>query len=281
VDKKLSVSGPAVGGQAASKPLMRSVILAAAAVALVAPAAAAQEPRFDVASVRPHRAADDLMFALQFHDGGRLTATGTLRMLIRTAYRLQEFQVVGPRGWIDDELYDVDARAGGDATPDQMRSMLRALLQERFALALRSERRDAPVYALSVAKPERGARLRPAAETCATSACDIRFSPGVLHARGVTLATLASELSWWVDRIVVDRTSLQERFDLELEWAPDVFPQLPLLLNSPDRPPTGRPDSSAPSIFTAVREQLGLSLEPSRGDVDVFVIDRAERPAPN
>jgi len=81
--------------------------------------------------------------------------------------------------------------------------------------------------------------------------------------------------------IVVDRTSLQERFDLELEWAPDVFPQLPLLLNSPDRPPTGRPDSSAPSIFTAVREQLGLSLEPSRGDVDVFVIDRAERPAPN
>lgn len=81
--------------------------------------------------------------------------------------------------------------------------------------------------------------------------------------------------------LVIDRTSLQERFDLELEWAPDVFPQLPLLLGSPDRPATGRLDSSAPSIFTAVREQLGLSLEPSRGEVEVFVIDRAERPTSN
>jgi hypothetical protein len=66
------------------------------------PTKAADAPRFEVASVRPHRAADDVMFALQFHEGGRLTATGTLRTLIRTAYRLQEFQVVGPGGWIDE-----------------------------------------------------------------------------------------------------------------------------------------------------------------------------------
>jgi len=82
---------------------MRRTVAVVASVALllgVAQGAAAQErpavagaPRFDVASVKPHGPADDVMFALQFHDGGRFTATGTLRMLIRTAYRMQDFQL--------------------------------------------------------------------------------------------------------------------------------------------------------------------------------------------
>jgi uncharacterized protein (TIGR03435 family) len=254
-----------------------------------APAARAQQPapadtpKFEVASVRLHRAADDLMFALQFHDGGRFTATGTLRMLIRTAYRLQEFQVVGARGWIDEERFDIDGRAGRDATPDKMRVMLRALLQERFGLALRSERRDAPVYALRAAKtvPEQVARMRPAADACPAGACNVRFAPGVLSARGVTMTTLATELSWWVDRIVTDQTALAGRFDLDLEWAPDLSPQAPAVVSTPDPPVAKRVDSNAPSIFTAVREQLGLSLEPERGEVDVLVIERAERPTAN
>ena len=238
---------------------------------------------FDVASVWPHRSADDVMFALQFHDGGRLTATGTLRMLIRTAYRLQEFQVVGPGGWIDDERFDVDGRAGRDATPDEMRMMLRALLRERFDLVLRSERRDAPVYALRVTKTARGLgrRMRPAAEACPAGACNVRFAPGVLSARGVTMSMLASELSWWVVRIVIDQTALAATFDLDLEWAPDRIPQAPAVVSTPEPPVAARVDSNAPSIFTAVREQLGLSLEPVRGEVDVLVIDRAARPAAN
>ena len=95
------------------------------------------------------------------------------------------------------------------------------------------------------------------------------------------MATLANELSWWVDRIVTDRTSLRERFDLELEWAPDVVPQLPNVTSTSNSPPIGRLESSAPSIFTAVREQLGLSLEAERGLVEVFVIERAQRPSAN
>ena len=260
---------------------MRRAVLAAVAAALAASSAGAQEPRFEVASVRPHRAADDVMFALQFHEGGRLTATGTLRMLIRTAYRLQESQVEGASGWMDEDRFDLDGRAGRNATPDEMRVMLRALLQERFGLVLRAERKDAAVYALRASQGERGPRLRPAAEQCPAGACDIRFAPGVLSARGVTMETLAHELSWWVDRIVTDQTSLRDRFDVELEWAPDVFPQLPSVLSTPNAPAIGRFDSNAPSIFTAVREQLGLSLEPERGDVNVFVIERAQRPSAN
>ena len=257
-----------------------AVLLGLAPVSVAQGVPPADVPRFEVASVRPYRSADDVMFALQFHEGGRLTVAGTPRMLIRTAFRLQEFQVAGPRGWIDDERFDVDGRAGRDATPDEMRMMLRALLRERFGLTLRSERRDAPVYALRVTAEPPGGRMKPAAETC-PAVCSIRFAPGVLTARGITMSMLAAELSWWVDRIVTDQTNLRDTFALDLEWAPDQLPQAPAAISTPDAPVAARAGSNAPSIFTAVREQLGLSLEPERGEVDVFVIDRAERPAAN
>lgn len=109
----------------------------------------------------------------------------------------------------------------------------------------------------------------------------MRFGAGVLSARGVTMTLLASELSWWVDRIVIDATSLHDEFDLDLEWAPDVLPQAPAPFATSDPPGRSQKIANAPSIFTAVREQLGLTLEPERGAVDVFVIDRAERPAAN
>lgn len=123
--------------------------------------------------------------------------------------------------------------------------------------------------------------MRPAAETCREGACNIRFAPGLLSARGLTMTMLASELCWWVDRIVTDQTALRDKFDVDLEWAPDQLPLAPAAISTPDPPVAARVDSNAPSIFTAVREQLGLSLEPERGQVDLFVIERAERPAAN
>jgi uncharacterized protein (TIGR03435 family) len=92
---------------------------------------------------------------------------------------------------------------------------------------------------------------------------------------------LASELSMWVDRIVSDRTGVEGPFDVELEWAPDRIPLAPAFQATPDPPIAPRLDPNAPSIFTAVREQLGLRLDPERGTADVFVIDRAERPTAN
>jgi uncharacterized protein (TIGR03435 family) len=245
--------------------------------------AAVDTLRFEVASVRPHRSADDVIFALQYHDAGRFTATGTLATLIRTAYRVQESQLLGASGWMNDERFDIDARAGHDATPEQMRVMLRALLAARFALALHQDGRETSIYALRLADTKRGARARltPAAEHCAAPPCSVRFAPGVLSARGVTMAMLASELSMWVDRIVGDRTGVEGVFDVDLEWAPDRIPQAPAMSATVDPPVAMRLDPHAPSIFTALREQLGLSLEPERGHVDVLVIDRAERPTAN
>ena len=161
--------------------------------------------------------------------------------------------------------------------------MLRALLAERFALALHREGREMSIYALRMTNTRRGARgrLTRAAEHCAAPPCSVRFAPGVLSARGVTMPMLASELSMWVDRIVSDRTGVEGTFDVDLEWAPDRIPQAPAINATLDPPVATQLDPNAPSIFTALREQLGLSLVPERGDVDVLVIDRAERPTAN
>jgi uncharacterized protein (TIGR03435 family) len=271
-----------------------------------APAPAAQErppvgnaPRFDVASVKPHGPTDDVMFALEFHEGGRLTATGTLRMLIRTAYRLQDFQLVAGSGWMDDERFDVDARAARNAPPDEMRVMLRELLRERFGLTLRQERRDVPVYALrTTARRGFGRRLSRPPEDCATRAqapgtavapanskgeplaCGFRLAPGGLSARGVTMAMLANELSMWADRIVTDQTGLDGEFDVDLDWTSDRLPPAPAFLSTPDL--VAAPvEPDWPSLFTAINDQLGLTLEPDRGNAEVLVIDRADYPSAN
>jgi uncharacterized protein (TIGR03435 family) len=274
----------------------RTLVAALVAILLMQPGAIAQEPpRFEVASVRPHRTADDLMFALQFHDGGRLTATATLRMLIRTAYRLQDFQVVATEGWIDDERFDIDARSASPASPDEMRVMLRELLRERFGLTLRQEPRDVAIYALRTANGGAlpGARLQRPPIDCAArdraaagappvradgglNACGLRLTPDGLTARGVTMTTLANELSARVDRIVVDQTGLDGEFDVDLEWTPSQL-QPPAFLEPPAPPIAVEPDW--PSLFTAVREQLGLALVPDRGRADVSVVATAQRPA--
>lgn len=287
---------------------MARTVAVVASVALllgvVVQGAAAQErptvagaPRFDVASVKPHGPADDVMFALQFHDGGRLTATGTLRMLIRTAYRIQDFELVAGSSWMDDDRFDVEARAAADASPEEMRVMLRELLRERFGLTLRRERREVPVYALRTVG-DFGERLSRPPEDCATRAravggnpptntkgelvaCGFRLAPGGLSARGVTMAMLANELSMWVDRIVTNQTGLGGEFDVDLDWTPYQLPPAPAFLSSPEAPLAARTDPDWPSLFTAVREQLGLSLVPDRGTADVLVVDRAERPAAN
>ena len=277
-----------------SVPLVLSLAWTAAAQQ---PAAAGTPVRFDVASVRPHRAADDLMFALQFHDGGRLTATATLRMLIRTAYRLQDLQIVTDSGWMDDDRFDVDARAAAPASPDEMRLMLRELLRERFGLVLRQELRDVPVYALraldAAARP--AARLSRPPVDCASRelaaasaapkeadgaliACGLRLTPAGLTARGVTMAALAHELSTRVDRVVTDQTGLDGEFDVDLDWTPSHL-QPPALLEAP-APPIAV-DTDWPSLFTAVREQLGLTLVPGRGRAEVSVVTSAQWPAAN
>lgn len=164
--------------------------------------------------------------------------------------------------------------------------MIRSLLAERFHLVVHRETRPLPVYALQQVRADGrlGPQLHLSSADCVAIAasrqatpsadarpqCGVRANGGHMVAGGLPLAQLATLLSTLVDRVVVDRTGLTGTFDFELNWTPDRAPQ------RPDASASSSPDN--PSIFTALREQLGLKLESSKAATDVFVIDHVEQP---
>jgi uncharacterized protein (TIGR03435 family) len=267
----------------------------------------ANSPAFEVASIKANTSGERRV-GIGIQPGGRFTATNVpLRVLIRNAYQVQDTQLVGGPDWIDSARFDIAAKAEGDVPPTPpggppgpMQLMLRTLLVERFKLAVHHETRELPVYALVFARSDGklGPQLHPASVDCealrATGrdrgapppfpqpgerpTCGMRLGPGQMAGGGYPLSQLATTLSSFVQRVVVDRTGLAGNFDFDLTWSPDQFqgggPLGPL-------PGSERPvgsDSSAPSIFTALEEQLGLKLASQKGPVDVLVIDRVERP---
>jgi uncharacterized protein (TIGR03435 family) len=141
-------------------------------------------------------------------------------------------------------------------------------LADRFRLRTHRDTREMPVYALVAASPDK--RLGPALKV-STAETRTRISPTSISAVSMTMARLALTLSVVVGRVVTDETGLPGTYDLELKFAPEG--PLP-----PAAPPA---DPDAPSIFTALREQLGLRLDGRRGPVEVLVVDGIERPAPD
>jgi uncharacterized protein (TIGR03435 family) len=256
-------------------------------------AASRQAPaQFEVASVKANTSGDAKV-VIQMLPGGRFTATNaTLRQLIRNAYQLQEFQITGGPSWLDRDHFDIVAKAEGASPDDPGRGqlMLKALLAERFALTVHIDKRELPVYALVPAKSDGtpGPGLKRAGPECEArdagspgnrSACDLRVLPGTVAAGRATLAELATGLSPLVGRVVQDRTGLAGNFAFTLRWTPEqMSPGLERKARAMGLPPV---DSEGSSLFTAVREQLGLKLDSQKGPVDVLVIDRAERPKEN
>ncbi len=255
---------------------------------------------FEVASIKPTSNADGR--ALLQATPGQLAMTNlVLRRIILIAYNIQDDQLAGGPDWIDSADYDIQAKADGSPSVQQMEGpMLRSLLQERFKLTLHRETRQLPVYKLSVAR--NGPRLQPTKEggciPYATDAAPPIATTGELHpnycglhtvvnglnraldGRGVTMPALASSLSRAytaaLGRNVVDGTELAGGYDIHLEWALDRPSAVPDNAGNPT--PS---DLQGPSIFTALQEQLGLRLEPTRGPVEVVVIDHIEKPSEN
>jgi uncharacterized protein (TIGR03435 family) len=248
---------------------------------------------FDVASIRPSRASQP---SLGVGVPGRFDATGvTLMRLIQAAFggtsgSLPASRIVLSPGaaalkWIDSDRWDIVA-----GLPDGINGiepslkMLQTLLRDRFQLRLHTEQRSLPLYALIARGERRGlhrsdvdceARLANEARASGSPACGWQFERGAvvtIHATGVTLGEMAHRLSSnpAVGRVVEDRTNLPGPWDFEFSYEASAT-----LSSDPSTPP---PPASAPSIFTAL-EALGLKLEPSRGPVDVLVIDGAQKPS--
>jgi uncharacterized protein (TIGR03435 family) len=141
--------------------------------------------------------------------------------------------------------------------------MIQNLLADRFSLKFHRENREQPVYALVLAKG--GARLK-ANSDGGVGATNTSVRPGKSRMDGtaVSMELLAGYIGNRLGQIVVDKTGLSGGYDFTLEWSPDQAA-----------------DSSAPSLVTALREQLGLRLEWQKSPVEVLVIDTLEKPSEN
>jgi bla regulator protein blaR1 len=267
-----------------------STLLAALRLFAQAPISPPAAPTaYAVASIKPNKSSDD-RFMLRPLPGGGLTATGvTLKMFIMFAYGVASYQISGAPNWVGVERWDVEAKNDDEAKTGgvegslplaQSQALLRQLLEDRFQLKTRRETRKMPVYALMVTKS--GLKLKPRAGDATGSKPQVSFGFGSASFTDSSLAGLAGQLTLYLDRPVLDRTGIQGDYDFTLKWTPAPNESNPQAMGLPPRAEPPRPaDSSGPSIFTALQEQLGLKLESTKGPVDILLIDHVERPSEN
>jgi uncharacterized protein (TIGR03435 family) len=267
---------------------MKRSAIAAGLIVVGSWLAAAQE--FEVVSIKP---SDPGKFGSSMRDtAGQATYTGiTVAMLVRGAYDLRDFQLVGGPAWISASRYNIAAKppAGEPEFPanpvtatdeqretfrQRRRAMVRAMLADRFQLKVHKEIRELPVYALTVAKS--GTKLG------GVKVSDPNLRPGMEMLRegsftGIQIGvdSLVQALSRSMDRIILDQTGLKGKYDVNLKWTPEQS------LGAATANGPIPADQDAPTIFTALQEQLGLKLESSKGPVEVIVIDHVERPSGN
>jgi uncharacterized protein (TIGR03435 family) len=275
------------------------VLMAVSWPSLVTRAQAPQTPQpatFEVVSVRQNRSGELAM--PQGTRGRRYTATNTaLRFVIATAYGIPVARVLGGPSWLGNatvemrqvggDRFDIGATLPEGSAATQVPLMLRALLADRFKLVAHSEMRDAPTYALVVARADGrlGPRLRQASIDCEAATAAGKAIPssspgergpcateigGEIVGRGQRLTALARMLAFFAGRPVVDRTNLTGGFDFDLR-----FPEL-------ETPPGGgSPPDAGGGLFAAVQEQLGLKLDLIRAPLEFIVIDSIDHPTEN
>ena len=235
--------------------------------------APAPAPTFDVATIRPNNSDQHARSHIisSPHDGRFTVINVPLNMLLQFAFGVPQSQISGIPAPLNSQKFDIEARSdpsidaqlsklNSDQGKLQKQLMIQALLADRFKLTTHTEIRQLPVFNLVIAK--NGSKLQ-------ESKADGRtYNTGSDHIddHGVTTPVLADQLAGRLGRPVIDKTALTGRYDLTLKWTPD------------DAETTA---DSAPSIFTAIQEQLGLKLEPAKGPVETLVIDHIEEPSPN
>jgi uncharacterized protein (TIGR03435 family) len=219
------------------------------------------QPRFEVAAIKP--STQDSGSSGMHTGNGRLNAENvTLRRCIQGAYAIGPNLIFGGPDWLDKDRFQIDAKTVDPTNGDrEIMQAVRSLLAERFQLKLHRETRTLPAYVLEVAKG--GPKLEKAPEGAGGKTDAGRNR---IDAQATTMDHFAEVLSRHVDYPVVNRTGLEGKFNLKLEWTPE----------------SNRPEPSpGPSLFTAVQEQLGLRIRPQKAPIEVIVIDRAEHPTGN
>lgn len=231
---------------------------------------------FEVASIRPSNANTQSNRLGTSPDGGFRAENVSVTQLIAFAFGVRPFLIVDAPSWASSERFDVIATpdvaeelasdATGpqrDAFRDRWRQRLQALLYDRFGLVVHTENRPMPVYKLVVAKG--GHKMAPAASG---EERRMQSNPKTLRGTSIDMKALADAISGILVQPVLDETNLPGEFNFNLEFS-DV------------RIEAAAEEASAPTIFTAITEQLGLRLESARAPTSVFVVEKVQRPSEN
>lgn len=257
-------------------------------------------PSFEVASIKPDHTGIDSM-DIHTEPDRFIAGNVSAKFLIEFAFNIQPFQLSGGPSWIGSEYFDIDAKEDESRASElqklppgqsltEMREMLQSLLANRFKLAVTHRTEQRTVYKLVVAKGGPAFSETPAQAAGATSAnapADPTHRKGIwfvaagqVVVNDTSMSSFASFLARQpeLSTPVSDATRLAAHYDFKLQWSP-VVPSL--LTRGQVSTNAAASDSGGTSLFDAVREQLGLELEPQKGPVDLLIIDHIEDPSPN
>jgi uncharacterized protein (TIGR03435 family) len=224
--------------------------------------ALAPVPTFDAASIKQNRTALDGNGGGGVRPGGRVSGSNvTVRVLILIAYGLQDYQLSGGPAWVSSTGFDVDARPASPVDSKTARLMLQNLLAERLSLKVHHE--DAMVNGFHLVVDKGGSKLKPSDGT----GIGFRITGASKMMGSGDMPNLVSALTGMLRAPVEDHTGLTGKYDLDLQWTPDSE--------------TASASEPSVSVFVALRDQLGLSLETTKIKIDRVVIDRVERPTEN
>lgn len=250
------------------------------------PMAADADPSFDVATIKPNDSGATRMQGLNIRGRNFTTRASSLQDLISFAYSVQAKQIVNGPAWLDSDRYDINALPDAEGVPNsqQIQVMIRKLLADRFQLKFHHEQREMSAFVLSVAKS--GEKLKPTQIQGNLPGLGFRPATGGLSliARNASITDVTGLLQILVlDRPVVDRTSLTGRYDIDCTFSPDdsQFGGHAPMPPKSDTASAADTAPSAPSLYDAFEQQLGLKLSAEKTLVDVIVIDKVEKPTAN
>jgi uncharacterized protein (TIGR03435 family) len=235
----------------------------------VQPMAQDAHPGFEVATIKLSDPADQ-KHRFEVHGHRILLENQTVQTMIEMSYGVHAKQIVNAPSWTESQRFDIEGLPDVEGQPSvvQFQEMVRKVLEERFGLKFHTEKRDMPRYVLTVAKGGPKLELTKSAPDALPNERGTGDSTSrTLQMENVSMGELAHNLQGALDRPVVDETGLKEKYDFTLKWLRQ------------DAPVSADADSNLSPLFTAIQEQLGLKVEPSKGEVDVLVIEKVAEPS--
>jgi len=283
---------------AVALPVVFGVLHATPSRAEAVAASGVSQYNYRVTKFAPSKPSNKVqMIKMLFTPEGFSASGVTVKGLLVTAYKLEDNQISGAPDWINSAKFDIEATID-EATANDLKKlepeqrvlvaqrMLQTFLAERFKLKVHGETKELPIYNLVVAPG--GAKLQEAGQgnpsVVRIKGPDgqehegmMRLGPGSMEGQAITMSEIADLMSRQVGTKVVDKTGLTGRYDISIKWTTDE--------NQPSAVDNGKSSEpspfSGPALLTAIQEQLGLELQPLRGQVQILAIDHAEKPAEN